>query len=148
VSACVGPLLSPCRPSGLQKVAAVSMARANWPVQRPLLVVIHISLQHQTCATVQVLLTKVIGPYNCMRIGFLASKINCSEAEVERLLASLIVDGRIEGHIDQVKQLLLLPKGGSRGGRVDEVGGRTAAMDKWIATLRSMQRTLLQRDSL
>ena len=45
---------------------------------------------------VQVLLSKVIGPYTCVRLEFLAAKVNCGAAEAERLVAALINDGRIE----------------------------------------------------
>ena len=97
---------------------------------------------------VQVLLTKVLGPYNCVRIEFLANKINCTESEVERLLASLIVDGRIEGHIDQVKQLLLLDRGGVSRTGSDGVPRQSNAVDKWISTLHGMQRALLQKGTV
>lgn len=98
----------------------------------------------------QVLLNKVIGPYRRVRLAFLAQKANCSEAEVERLLASLIVDGRVDGRIDQVNQLLLLtPKRGG-GGAVageDEVPSRPrpAILTSWVGALESMQKTLMQR---
>jgi hypothetical protein len=102
---------------------------------------------HASSLWVQVLLNKVIGPYTCVRMSFLAKKVNCSEKEVERLLALLIVDGRIDGHLDQVKQLLLLSPGGSQG-EVGCKGVRPTAINKWVATLTSMQQSLLQKGSI
>lgn len=85
----------------------------------------------------QVLL-KVIGPYTRVRIPFLATRVNNPEKDVERLLVSLILDGRIQGHIDQVNQLLVLSK---------EAGDvpKYQTMDKWSDTLASIQRGLLNK---
>ena len=58
----------------------------------------------------QVLL-KVITPYTRIGIPFIASEINISAKEVEELLVALILDGQIDGQIDQLGQLLLLNKG-------------------------------------
>lgn len=95
----------------------------------------------------QVLLNKVIAPYRCVRLSFLADKVNCSVAEVERLLASLVVDGRIDGHIDQVNQVLLLSKtvNGSRAVGDSEVPtrARPVVLQSWVASLAKMQKTLL-----
>jgi hypothetical protein len=57
----------------------------------------------------QVLL-KVVEPYTRVTIPFIAAKLNISPAEVEALVVSLILDGRVAGHIDQVR-------GGGRAGR-------------------------------
>lgn len=95
----------------------------------------------------QVLLKKVIGPYTRVKIPFLASKINCDSKEVERLLASLIMDGRIEGHIDQVQQLLVL----SRHREVSDDAApvnKYAQMDRIVDLLSSMQKSLLSRAAL
>jgi COP9 signalosome complex subunit 2 len=90
-----------------------------------------------------VLLKKVIGPYSRARIPFLAKKINCDEREVERLLASLIMDGRIDGHIDQVNQLLVLSRkrDACEGGSVNKY----AQLEKICQTVGSMQKNLLQK---
>ena len=53
------------------------------------------------CAAAQVVL-KVVQPYTRIRIPFMSKQLNIPEADVERLLVSLILDKRIEGHIDQV----------------------------------------------
>lgn len=84
-------------------------------------------------------LTKIIGPYTRVRIPFLAQRVNYSEKELERLLASLILDGRIQGQIDQVNQLLILSRtSGSSTGKYQQ-------LDKWADTLTSIQMTLLSK---
>jgi len=50
---------------------------------------------------VQVVL-KLIQPYTRIRIPFVSQQLNIPEADVEQLLVSLILDNRINGHIDQV----------------------------------------------
>ena len=55
-------------------------------------------------ATPQVVL-KAIQPYTRVRIPFIAQQLNVPAADVEQLLISLILDGRIEGRIDQVQQV-------------------------------------------
>ncbi len=53
------------------------------------------------CPLTQVLL-KLIQPYTRVRIPFISKKLNVPEADVEGLLVTLILDGRLQGHIDQV----------------------------------------------
>ena len=45
---------------------------------------------------------KLIQPYTRIRIAFVARQLNIEERDVEQLLVSLILDGRIQGHIHQV----------------------------------------------
>lgn len=100
-----------------------------------------------TVLRTQVLLKKVIGPYTRVKIPFLASKINCDAKEAERLLASLIMDGRIEGHIDQVQQLLVLAK--HREVSDDAVPvNKYAQMDRIVDLLSTMQKSLLSRAAM
>ncbi|KAF3670777.1 COP9 signalosome complex subunit 2 [Capsicum annuum] len=76
----------------------------------------------------QVLL-KLIKPYTRIRIPFISKELNVPEKDVENLLVSLILDNRIDGHIDQVNGLL-------------ECGDRSkgmkkyTAIDKWNTQLR------------
>lgn len=53
------------------------------------------------CNDVQVVL-KLIQPYTRIRIPFVSQQLNIPEADVEQLLVMLILDNRINGHIDQV----------------------------------------------
>lgn len=45
---------------------------------------------------------KLIEPYTCIGMPFISKQLNIPAGEVEQLLVSLILDNRIEGHIDQV----------------------------------------------
>ncbi|PHT62363.1 COP9 signalosome complex subunit 2, partial [Capsicum annuum] len=82
----------------------------------------------------QVLL-KLIKPYTRIRIPFISKELNVPEKDVENLLVSLILDNRIDGHIDQVNGLL-------------ECGDRSkgmkkyTAIDKWNTQLRSLYQTV------
>lgn len=55
----------------------------------------------------QVLL-KLIQPYTRIEIPYAAQELNIEVAELEDLLVSLIIDGRIQGKIDQVNNRLIL----------------------------------------
>jgi len=85
----------------------------------------------------QVLL-KVITPYTRIRIPFISRELNISDAEVEQLAVSLILDGRIHGHIDQIGQLLLLTD------KAEDVK-KYAAIDKWSAQLLTLQHTVMNK---
>lgn len=85
----------------------------------------------------QVLL-KLIQPYTRVRIPFISQRLNIPERDVEQLLVTLILDGRISGYIDQVNQLL-------------EVGDRNqgtkkyAAMTKWSTQLKNIHAAVLNK---
>ncbi len=59
------------------------------------------------CVHPQVLL-KLIQPYTRVRIPFISQKLNVSIDDVEGLLVTLILDGRLSGHIDQVRGVYVL----------------------------------------
>lgn len=46
---------------------------------------------------------KLIEPYTLIRIPFVSKELNIPAPDVEQLLVSLILDNRIQGHIDQVR---------------------------------------------
>jgi len=85
----------------------------------------------------QVLL-KLIKPYTRIRIPFISQELNVPEKDVEQLLVSLILDNRVQGHIDQVNKLL-------------ECGDRSKGMrkyqaiDKWNTQLKSIYQTVSNR---
>ncbi|GBF94078.1 COP9 signalosome complex subunit [Raphidocelis subcapitata] len=79
----------------------------------------------------QVLL-QLIKPYTQVRLPFISAKLNIPPADVEALLVSLILDGRVTGHIDQVNQLLEV---GDRAAG----SGKYASMAKWARQLASIQ---------
>mmetsp|Transcript_11567 Transcript_11567/g.30108 ORF Transcript_11567/g.30108 Transcript_11567/m.30108 type:complete len:434 (-) Transcript_11567:290-1591(-) len=75
----------------------------------------------------QVLL-KLIQPYTRIRLPFISSQLNVDEAEVESLLVSLILDGQVDGHIDQLQRLLVLDK--------DPKGAKKyQSLEKWTSQL-------------
>ncbi|KAL2239984.1 UNVERIFIED_CONTAM: COP9 signalosome complex subunit 2 [Sesamum indicum] len=88
----------------------------------------------------QVLL-KLIKPYTRIRIPFISKELNVPEKDVEELLVSLILDNRIQGHIDQVNRLL------ERGDRSKGMKKYTA-IDKWNTQLKSLYQTVGNRAQL
>ena len=86
------------------------------------------------------MLLKVITPYTRIRIPFISKQLNISDAEVEVLLISLILDGHISGHIDQLRELLLLDQ------QVEDVK-KDAAVHKWSMRLAGLQQTILNKIS-
>ncbi|KAG8467559.1 hypothetical protein KFE25_000875 [Diacronema lutheri] len=62
-----------------------------------------------TSIRTQVLL-KLIQPYTRIRLPFISEHLNVEQREVESLLIALILDGQIDGQIDQLEQLLVLAK--------------------------------------
>ncbi|KAK4687770.1 COP9 signalosome complex subunit 2, partial [Tremellales sp. Uapishka_1] len=52
----------------------------------------------------------LIRPYTRMELDFLATALNVARSEVESLVVSLILDGKIKGKIDQVNGLLVLER--------------------------------------
>jgi len=85
----------------------------------------------------QVLL-KVITPYTRISIAFIATELNISAPEVEQLLVALILDGQIDGHIDQIGQLLLL-------NRTRADAQKYAAAEKWAQQLSALQSAILTK---
>mmetsp|Transcript_26677 Transcript_26677/g.67052 ORF Transcript_26677/g.67052 Transcript_26677/m.67052 type:complete len:441 (-) Transcript_26677:117-1439(-) len=53
-------------------------------------------------------LTVMLRPYTCIGIPYISTILNIPPADVEELLVRLILDGRIDGRIDQVAQQLHL----------------------------------------
>ena len=84
------------------------------------------------------MLLKVITPYRRISIAFIATELNITPPEVEQLLVALILDGQIDGHIDQIGQLLLL-----RQSSADDQ--KFAAAEKWASQLAALQQTILTK---
>ena len=85
----------------------------------------------------QVLL-KVIQPYTRVSIDFLAGQVNIPPAQVEQLLVTLILDGLIDGKIDQLSQLVILHKSAADKAKYQ-------AADKWATQLKQLQQTILTK---
>ena len=84
------------------------------------------------------MLLKVITPYTRIGIAFIAQEINISAAEVEELLVALILDGRIDGCIDQIGQLLLLNQSSA-----DKA--KYAAAEKWANQVATLQQAVVAK---
>lgn len=78
---------------------------------------------------------KLIAPYTRFSLEFIARQLRISVMEVQDIVGFLIVDGKLDGKIDQEK------------GRVEIkiVGdlGRTQAMQQWTSAIGSLSRTIL-----
>lgn len=85
----------------------------------------------------QVLL-QLIKPYSRIGIPFISSELNIGEEDVESLLVSLILDGRVKGYIDQVNQQLELH-------HEDEGALKYEALGKWSSRLRNIHRTISEK---
>lgn len=58
-------------------------------------------------------LTLNVSPYRRVKLTKLAAQLSISDAEVETLLVSLIVEGRLNASIDQLEGVLLMGQGGT-----------------------------------
>ncbi|KAK9831921.1 hypothetical protein WJX74_008615 [Apatococcus lobatus] len=81
---------------------------------------------------------KLIEPYTRIRIPFVSKELNIPAPDVEQLLVSLILDNRIQGHIDQVNQLLEV-------GDRSEGMNRYKAIDKWTNHLKGLHGSVVQK---
>ncbi|KAI0323077.1 PCI-domain-containing protein [Amylostereum chailletii] len=86
-------------------------------------------------------LIDLIKPYSRLELSFLAKQLNVDKDEVEELLIELILDGKVEGRIDQVAMRLELDKKQS----LDKQ--RYAALDKWAESLESVHSAVLGKNS-
>jgi len=74
-------------------------------------------------------LIDLIKPYTRLELSFLAKQLNVDANEVEKLLIDLILEGKIDGKIDQVNMRLELDKQQSLERR------RYTALDRWTGAL-------------
>ncbi|KAG8682738.1 hypothetical protein FRC12_006492 [Ceratobasidium sp. 428] len=77
-------------------------------------------------------LIDLIKPYTRLELSFLAKQLNVEKQEVEELLIGLILEGKVEGKIDQVSQRLEITKQQPLARR------RYAALDKWTGALENL----------
>ncbi|OSD06138.1 PCI-domain-containing protein [Trametes coccinea BRFM310] len=83
-------------------------------------------------------LIDLIKPYTRLELSFLAKQLNVDHEEVEELLIGLILEGKVEGRIDQVAMRLELEPNLQK--------KRYAALDKWTAALDSIHTTVLGKN--
>jgi len=77
-------------------------------------------------------LIDLIKPYTRLELSFLAKQLNVPTEEVEELLIGLILEGKVEGKIDQVGMRLELDRKQSLEKK------RYAALEKWTGALESV----------
>ncbi|KAI0715089.1 PCI-domain-containing protein [Earliella scabrosa] len=85
-------------------------------------------------------LIDLIKPYTRLELTFLAKQLNVDTEEVEELLIGLILEGRIEGRIDQVAMRLELESKHSLQKK------RYSALDKWTTALESIHTTVIGKN--
>lgn len=86
-------------------------------------------------------LIDLIKPYTRLELSFLAKQLNVDANEVEELLIDLILEGKIDGKIDQVNMRLELDKQQSLERR------RYTALDKWTGALGRVHGAIVGKSS-
>ncbi|KAF9531851.1 PCI domain-containing protein [Crepidotus variabilis] len=87
-------------------------------------------------------LIDLIKPYTRLELAFLAKQLNVETEEVEELLIGLILEGKVEGKIDQVGMRLELDRKQSLEKK------RYAALDKWTVALESVHKTVVAKTAV
>jgi len=82
-------------------------------------------------------LLKLVMPYTRVKFDFIAENLHVSAEEVETLLVSLVLDGKVSGKLDQVNQLLTLSKS-------SPVLERYGALEKWTSQVLSLQESVIK----
>ncbi|KAM6498610.1 PCI domain containing protein [Amanita muscaria] len=80
-------------------------------------------------------LIDLIKPYTRLELAFLAKQLNVATQEVEELLIGLILEGKVEGRIDQVSMRLELDRNLEK--------KRYAALSKWTEALEAVHGTVI-----
>jgi COP9 signalosome complex subunit 2 len=80
-----------------------------------------------------------IKPYTNITIGFIAKELNITAKDVEPLLVELILDGKVQGRIDQINQILQLQ------GATSSSIAQYRALAKWADNLTNLEKTLFGR---
>ena len=81
---------------------------------------------------------RAIAPYTRVRLDFVASQLSVSVAEVEQLLLGLILDGKVAGRIDQLKQVLELEV-------QEEQAEKYIALKKWADQVGALSSQVVAR---
>ncbi|KIY46336.1 PCI-domain-containing protein [Fistulina hepatica ATCC 64428] len=85
-------------------------------------------------------LIDLIKPYTRLELAFLAKQLNVEAAEVEELLIGLILEGRVDGKIDQVNMRLELDNK-----KENLEKKRYAALQKWTEALEQVHNQVLAK---
>ncbi|KAG8906076.1 hypothetical protein FRB99_007664 [Tulasnella sp. 403] len=84
-------------------------------------------------------LIDLIKPYTRLELSFLAKQLNIDKDEVEEILIGLILEGKVEGRIDQVGGRLELDRHSALEKK------RYAALEKWTTALKSVHNGITQK---
>mmetsp|Transcript_19865 Transcript_19865/g.50182 ORF Transcript_19865/g.50182 Transcript_19865/m.50182 type:complete len:135 (-) Transcript_19865:427-831(-) len=77
---------------------------------------------------------KMVEPYDRVRLEFLAQEINVPVLEVEQIIVQLILDGKVEGKLDQQRGILAMAPV-SRRSAFDHVPNKHHALKEWAMRL-------------
>lgn len=80
-----------------------------------------------------------IKPYTNITIGFIARELNIDAASVIDLLVELILDGQVNGRIDQIQQILRLS------GAKSSNDLKYKALSKWAEQINSLEKSIFAR---
>lgn len=80
-------------------------------------------------------LCKIIQPYSVVQVAFVAEKIQLPAAQVEKKLSQMILDGKVEGVLDQETGVLVVFEKEERDVVYDDVIDTIAAMSKVVDRL-------------
>ncbi|XP_030746528.1 COP9 signalosome complex subunit 2-like [Sitophilus oryzae] len=80
-------------------------------------------------------LVRLIKPYRNIKLSFISEQLGMDEEEVENLLVSYILDGHVDGKIDQVNKVLRMTKGCE--------DSRYSALDRWAGNLSDIMESIV-----
>lgn len=80
-----------------------------------------------------------IKPYTNITIGFIARELNIKSEDVIDLLVELILDGHVNGRIDQIQQILRLS------GNKSSNDLKYKALSKWATQISSLEKSIFGR---
>ncbi|KAG2387063.1 hypothetical protein C9374_002098 [Naegleria lovaniensis] len=83
-------------------------------------------------------LGKIMKPYTRIKMSFLGKELSISTEDVEALVVDMILDGKLDGYIDQVNQMITLS---SQGAELT----RYKALSQWTVKLGDVHQAILQR---
>ena len=78
---------------------------------------------------------KLVAPYTRFSLAFIAKQLSISVMEVQDIVGFLIVDGKLNGKINQEKGMVEMKI-------LDDIG-RTRAMQQWTSAIGSLSKTIL-----
>jgi len=84
-------------------------------------------------------LIDLIKPYTRLELSFLARQLNVDKDEVEEMLIDLILEGKVEGRIDQVTMRLELDR------HQNLEKKRYAALERWTEALEGIHSTVVSK---